>query len=48
VLLFLDSKELTVINVVGAVDLDKLRRLGGVLNLPKVRIQRKRPNATRQ
>lgn len=45
VLLFVNPKELTVINVVGAVDLDKLRRLDGVLNLPKVSIQRKRPSA---
>lgn len=43
-LLFIDPKELTVINVVGAVDLDKLRRLGGVLNLPKITIERKRRN----
>ena len=43
-LLFVDPKELTVINVVGAVDLNKLRRLGGVLNLPKIRIERKRRN----
>jgi len=42
VLLFIDQKELTVINVVGAVDLDRLRRLGGVLNLPKIRVERKR------
>jgi hypothetical protein len=41
VILFVNPKELTVINVVGAVDLDKLRRLGGVLNLPKITIQRK-------
>lgn len=43
VLLFIDGKELTVINVVGAVDLDRLRRLGGALNLPKIRVERTRP-----
>lgn len=47
VLLFVDQKELTVINVVGAIELDKLRRLAGVLNLPKVRIERKRRDTTK-
>jgi Domain of unknown function (DUF4252) len=47
VLIFVDAKALTVINVVGAVDLDKLRRLGSVLNLPKVSIERKRRNAVK-
>lgn len=47
VLLFVDQKELTVINVVGHIELDKLRRLTGVLNLPKVRIERKRRDATK-
>ncbi|HEV3471466.1 MAG TPA: DUF4252 domain-containing protein [Pyrinomonadaceae bacterium] len=41
-ILFFDPKQLTVINIVGSVDLDKLRRLEGVLNLPKIRIERKR------
>lgn len=43
-LLFFEPRQLTVINIVGAVDLDKLRRLEGVLNIPKIRIERrKRP-----
>lgn len=41
-LLFFDPKRVTVINIVGSVDLDKLRRLEGVLNLPKIRIERKK------
>lgn len=41
-LLFVDPKQLTVVNIVGSVDLAKLRRLGGVLNLPKIRIERKK------
>ena len=38
VILAIDPKEVTVINVVGSVDLDKLQRL----RLPRVRIERKR------
>jgi hypothetical protein len=40
-LLFVEPRELTVINLVGSLDLDKLRRLGDNLNLPRVRIKRK-------
>ncbi len=39
-LLFVEPRELTVINIVGSLDLDKLRRLGD--NLPRVRIKRKK------
>ena len=39
-LLFVEPRELTVINLVGSLDLDKLRRLGD--NLPRVRIKRKK------
>jgi hypothetical protein len=46
-LLFVDPKELTVVNVVGAIDLDKLRRLGDALNIPKIRIERKRSKVVR-
>ena len=35
-------KEVTVINIVGSVDLDKLKRLGETLNLPRIRIRRKK------
>ena len=45
--LIVDPKELTVVNVVGAIDLDKLRRLGPILNIPRIRIERKRRNVVR-
>ena len=41
-LLVVEPKELTVINIVGAVDVDKLKKLGETLNLPRVTIKRKR------
>jgi len=41
-LILFDPRELTVINIVGAVDLDRLRRLEGILNIPRIRIERKR------
>ena len=40
-LLVVEPKELTVINIVGSVDVDKLRKLGNTLNLPRIRIKRK-------
>ena len=41
-LLVVEPKELTVINIVGSVDVDKLKKLGNTLNLPRVRIKRKK------
>ena len=41
-LLVVEPKELTVINIVGSLDLDKLKRLEGSLNLPRVRVKRKK------
>ena len=41
-LIFFDPRELTVINIVGSIDLDKLRRLEGILNIPRIRIERKK------
>jgi hypothetical protein len=41
-LLFVGPREVTVVNIVGALDLDKLRRLGDDLNLPHIRVKRKR------
>jgi Domain of unknown function (DUF4252) len=41
-LLFVEPRELTVINIVGSLDLDKLRRLGDNLNLPRIRIKKKK------
>ena len=41
-LLVVEPKEVTVINIVGAVDVDKLKKLGETLNLPRVTIRRKK------
>jgi hypothetical protein len=41
-LLVVEPRELTVINIVGAVDVDKLKKLGETLNLPRVTIRRKK------
>ncbi|HEX6185706.1 MAG TPA: DUF4252 domain-containing protein [Pyrinomonadaceae bacterium] len=41
-LLVVEPKEVTVINIVGSVDVDKLRKLGNTLNLPRIRIKRKK------
>ncbi|MDT7690306.1 MAG: hypothetical protein QOE46_3065 [Acidobacteriota bacterium] len=42
VLLDIQPKEVTVINIVGAVDLDKLKKLEGNLHLPHVHIKHRR------
>jgi Domain of unknown function (DUF4252) len=42
-----EPKELTVINIVGAIDLEKLRKLEGTLGIPHIGIQHKR-RATRR
>ena len=42
VILAVDPKEVTVINIVGSIDLDKLQRLADGIRLPRVRIERKR------
>jgi hypothetical protein len=41
-LLFVGPREVTVVNIVGAIDLDKLRRLGDNLHLPHIRVKRKK------
>ena len=41
-LLVVEPRELTVVNIVGSLDLDKIRRLGDNLNLPRIRIKRKK------
>ena len=41
-LLVVEPRELTVINIVGAIDLAKLKRIGESLNLPGIRIERKK------
>lgn len=41
-LLVVEPKELTVINIVGAVDVDKLRKLADTFDLPRVTVRRKK------
>jgi Domain of unknown function (DUF4252) len=41
-LLVVEPKEVTVINIVGSLDLDKLKKLGATLNLPRIRVKRRR------
>ena len=41
-LLVVEPRELTVVNIVGSLDLDKIRRLGDNLNLPRVTVKRKK------
>jgi hypothetical protein len=41
-LLVVEPRELTVVNIVGTLDLDKLRQLGDNLNLPHIRVKRKK------
>ena len=41
-LLVVKPREVTVVNIVGSLDLDKLRRLGDNLNLPRIRIKKKK------
>ena len=40
-LLVVQPRELTVVNLVGSLDLDKLKQLGDNLNLPRIRIKKK-------
>ena len=46
-ILSVEPKELTVINIVGAIDIEKLKRLEGSLGIPRIHIQHKR-HATRR
>ena len=41
-LLLVEPRELTVVNIVGPLDLDKIRRLGDNFNLPRVTVKRKK------
>src|SRR5215207_658225 len=41
-LLVVEPRALTVVNIVGPLDLDKIRRLGDNLNLPRVTVKRKK------
>jgi hypothetical protein len=40
-LLVVEPRQLTVINIVGAVDVDKLKKLGDTLDLPRIHIKRR-------
>lgn len=41
-LVVVKPREVTVVNIVGSLDLDKLRKLGDNLNLPRIRAKRKK------
>jgi hypothetical protein len=41
-LLVVGPKEVTVINIVGDVDLDKIKKLDGDLRLPRIHVRRNR------
>ncbi len=41
-LVVVEPREVTVVNIVGSLDLDKLRKLGDSLNLPRIRVKRKK------
>lgn len=43
-LIVVEPRELTVINIVGAVDVDKLRKLADTFDLPRIRVNRKKKN----
>jgi hypothetical protein len=40
-----DDKQLTVVNIVGPVDLDKLAKLEGQLGVPELGIEQQKPKA---
>ena len=46
-ILSVEPKELTVINIVGPIDIEKLKRLEGSLGIPRIHIQHKRHAARR-
>lgn len=41
-LLVIQPRELTVVNIVGSLDLDKIRQLGDNFNLPRINVKRKK------
>ena len=45
-LLFIEPRELTVVNIVGSLDLDKIRQLSDNLNLPRIKVKRKKSPGT--
>jgi hypothetical protein len=47
-ILCVEPKELTVINIVGSIDADKLRKLEGNLGIPRIHVARKRGTGKRE
>ncbi len=43
IILAAEPKELTVVSIVGTIDLDQLSELGGRFGIPKVEVERKKP-----
>jgi hypothetical protein len=43
VILAAEPKELTIVNIVGTIDLDQLSELGGRFGIPRVEVERKKP-----
>ena len=48
VIISADPKELTVVNLVGPIDLDKLSELGGHMGVPKLKVEKKTANPETQ
>ncbi len=46
VVIVAEPRSITVANVVGAMDLEKLKRLGGKLGVPKITINRRKVTIT--
>ncbi|MDT5158238.1 MAG: hypothetical protein QOC61_2092 [Acidobacteriota bacterium] len=46
-LLVIEPKEVTVINLVGSIDIDKLKKLEGSLGIPRIHIEHRREGARR-
>lgn len=47
-IIVIDPKEVTVVNIVGSIDMDKIRKLEGNLGIPRIHIGRKREGARRK
>lgn len=43
VILAVEPKELTVVNIIGSIDLDQLSELGGRFGIPKIEVEKKKP-----
>ncbi|MBC7933646.1 MAG: DUF4252 domain-containing protein [Rubrivivax sp.] len=47
-IIVVEPKEVTVVNIVGSIDMDKIRKLEGNLGIPRIHIERKREGARRK